>query len=69
VDADREAQLLDHLRLADKMMEYIYQLSQMKSELDKATVRSSALRAKAALREAMKTLEKRTSGDAPSAVS
>jgi hypothetical protein len=59
VDAQREAQLLEHLRLAEKMVDYVCEYSQIKSELDKSTVFSAAIRAKAALREAKAVLEKK----------
>jgi hypothetical protein len=48
--------VLDELRVAHKMIESIYQLSQLKSELSKATVTAWALRAKAAIEQSQKFL-------------
>jgi predicted xylose isomerase-like sugar epimerase len=49
VNQESEAELLEHLRVALKMIESIYQITELKGELDKQTVRSWSLRAKAAI--------------------
>jgi hypothetical protein len=59
VDAQREAQLLEHLRLAEKIVDYVCEYSQIKSELNKSTVFSAASRAKPALREARAVVEQK----------
>jgi hypothetical protein len=67
VDAQREAQLLEHLRLAEKMVDYVCEYSQIKSELNKSTVLSAATRAKAALRQAKAVVEQKDSPAGPTA--
>jgi hypothetical protein len=67
VDGQREAQLLEHLRLAEKMVDYVCEYSQIKSELNKSTVFSAATRAKAALREAKAVVEQKDDAAGPPA--
>ena len=67
VDAQREAQLLEHLRLAEKMVDYVCEYSQIKSELDKSTVFAAATRAKASLRQARAVVEQKDDPAVPPA--
>ena len=65
VDGKREAQLLEHLRLAEKMVDYVCEYSQIKSELDKSTVFAAATRAKASLRQARSVVEQKDAPEVP----
>ncbi len=62
MDQDRKAKVLDQLRIANKMLESIYQLSQLKSELSKTTVSAWAIRAKAAVEQAEKLIGENNAG-------
>jgi hypothetical protein len=60
VKADTKTRLLEHIRIAEKMADAIYQLSSGKGEIDgqaKQTLIYWSVRAKAALRDAKATVE------------